>query len=435
MTTKVDERITNSKKVLGEKLKCSLEVLSPVHIGSGRKLAAGIDFMKTDYSVNIVPQSELLTYLEKNPDEMENFIKGNYKLDALNKIPEGRTYYLQIGRTSEIVEFERNGFGKPYIPGSSIKGAIRTILLKKRLDELSDNERAKLFSSLKREIEKKLKNKPRLRNEWASQDLLKKIFGKNSNENLMRVLEVFDAEFNELDLDIIYIISLTSNDGTRFGWKNLRNRKNVPNIENATQIVAETLPIGSKTSFSLVLNKFLFNNNTANQLLNFSEDALKEFANLAKTVNKYSIEYLGKEKKFFEKLRRPQELSSLIQEIENLISIIDSCKENEMVLRISWGGGWKSMTGDYLNDKWLNYFRSVYRLGKEGFKIFPKTRRIIFDDDTPKYPAGWVKISLSQDNVINNKPATQNSEDNKSDTAELDLSKLSNLGRVTKLKK
>jgi len=429
----IDERIINSKKILGEKIQCSLETLTPVHVGSGRKLASGIDFIKTDYSIHIVPQSELLSYLEKNPDEMENFIKGNYKLGALNRMPEGRTYYLQIGRTNEIIEFERNGFGKPYIPGSSIKGAIRTILLRKRLDELSENERTELFSSIKKEIKKKIENNQRPKREWASQDLLKKIFGNSSNNNLMRVLEIFDAEFNELDLDIIYILSLTSENGDRFGWKNLWNRRNENKIKFATQLVAETLPIGSKTSFSIVLNKFLINNKTANELLNFSEDALKEFANLAKTVNKYSNEYLSKEKKFFDKLQKPQKLSSFIQEIENLISIINSCKENEMVLRISWGGGWKSMIGDYLDDKWLKYFRSEYKLGKKDFEIFPKTRKIIFDEDEPKYLPGWIKVKFFDQ--YNSKKDSQNSTIAEREEGEPDFSKLSNLGRVTKLKK
>ncbi len=42
----IDDKIKSAKQKLGEKIPCSIEVLTPVHIGSGVKLAEGIDFIK-----------------------------------------------------------------------------------------------------------------------------------------------------------------------------------------------------------------------------------------------------------------------------------------------------------------------------------------------------------------------------------------------------
>ncbi len=381
--TKIEERIKSAKQKLGEKIPCSIEVLTPVHVGSGVKLTEGIDFVKTQNSVHIVSQAELIKYLEENPDELKRFIDGDYKLSALKRIPEGKKYNISIGRTSEINEFERNGNGKPYIPGSSIKGAIRTILIKKRFDELSTNE--------KNDLLKRVTNKKK---EWASEPIVKQLLGDNSNNNLMRVLEIFDAEFDDLELEKVLILSLTNQAGTSYGWKQLWNRQNTTNSNQASQIIAETLPIGSISYFSISLNSFLFNNQTAQSILQFNESSLKEINNLRGEINNYSKQKLEKEKEFFEKLTSPKKLNSVIKEIDTLLDKIKNLAQDELILRISWGSGWKGMTGDYLDQNWLNTFRQNYRLGKTNFPVFPKTRRIVFENDEPKYLTGWIKVKL-----------------------------------------
>ena len=66
----------------------------------------------------------------------------------------------------------RNGTGKPYIPGSSIKGAIRTALLNIFLGKLQRNWR-----------EDELKNK---RGNFSDKAVQSIIFGKDPNHDFMR---------------------------------------------------------------------------------------------------------------------------------------------------------------------------------------------------------------------------------------------------------
>jgi len=384
----IDDKIKSSKAILGEKINCSLEVLTPVHIGSGVKLAEGIDFTRTNQSVQIISQAELMRHLEDNTDERDAFINGNYKLNSLKRLPQGKTYTLNTGGLREILEFERNGNGTPYIPGSSIKGAFRTVLLKRMVDELNENEKTdllKLVSSNKKE--------------WASEPLMKKLFGENSNNNLMRVIEVFDAEFENVDLEKIYILTLRNQNSTTYGWKKMgRNIPSKDNPREATPIFVEALPIDSKGYFSISLSKFLFNNPTAQNELKFNETSLSDFLKLRGIINKYSYEKLNKEKEFFTKLNSYRKLNTVIAEIDKLIDIINKLNNDEIVLRISWGSGWEGMTGDYLDQNWLNTFRQKYRLGRQNFP-FPKTRRIVFEDDEPKYLTGWIKIKLNADRI------------------------------------
>lgn len=383
---KIEDIIKSSKQKIGEKIPCSIEVLTPVHIGSGVKLAEEIDFIKNSNSVHIVSQSELLEHLQNNPDEMQRFIDGGYKLKALNRIPNGRTFNISMGRSKEINEFERNGFGKPYIPGSSIKGSIRTILLKKRFDSLSPNEKNDLLSKV-------TSNKK----EFASEPVLKILFGDTSNENLMRTLEIFDAQFEDVDLTKVLILSLTNDHVTSYGWKQLwGSRNNVPDPRNASQIFVEALPIGAKGYSSISLSNFLFNDPTAKGTLKFSETSLSNIEEFIKTINSYSLEKLNDEKTFFQKLNSSKKLNGVIKNIDELITEVNKLQKDEIILRISWGSGWKGMTGDYIDQSWLNSFRSKYRLGKNNFPIFPKTRRVVFEDNEPKYLTGWIKIKLNE---------------------------------------
>ena len=381
----IEKKIKDSKKILGEKIPCSIEILTPVHIGSGVKLAKDIDFIATRDTVTIVPQSALMEYLEENPIELENFIKGYYKLDKINLGTLGKKYPINGERVFDITEFERNGFGKPYIPGSSIKGTIRTILLRKRFNELSPNEQTNL-----------LKQVNSTKKEWASEPIVKELLGDSSNENLMRTLEIFDAEFNEVSLEKVLILSLSDNEATAYKWKRMgRDADNQDDPSKATNIFVEALPIGAKGYSSISLSNFLFNNPEAKESLKFSDSSLSNLNNLIAAINEYSLEKLKNEKSFFEKLNANKKLSNVIKNIDWLIEQIEKLQKDEFLLRISWGSGWKGMTGDFLDNQWLQTFRSKYRLGKNNFPIFPKTRRIIFDGNEPKYLTGWIKIKLN----------------------------------------
>lgn len=406
---KIEEVIKTSKKKLGEKIPCSIEILTPVHIGSGVKLANGIDFTATRDTVTIVPQAELMKYFESNPNEMQKFIDGNYKLDKITIGDLGKKYQIKGARVNEINEFERDGFGKPYIPGSSIKGAIRTALLKQLFISLPPERQNELLEDS--ENFKKGES-------WASEHILNEIFGKETNYNLMRTVQIYDAHFEtDTDIERLHILSLKNE--SEYGWKRMGKDRNTgkpfplqDDSKKSTALFVEVLPIGAIGYFSVSINSFLMNDPIAKSELNFKQNALEKITHFISTINTFSKEKLEKEKKFFEDLKNPTKLSSLINEIDKLIKSFSLLSKDEIILRISWGSGWKGMTGDLIdelkdnnNNKWLDIFRRKYNLGKKHFPIFPKTRRIVFDGNEPKYLLGWIKIKL------NDKPSSKEPEE------------------------
>jgi CRISPR-associated protein Csm5 len=177
------EIVKFSKQVLGEKVPCSIEILSPVHIGSGIRLVEGWDFIYRNGILKIVNQEEILPKLSEK--QLNEFNNDNRRRDILAKAESRRTYALNYKR-GEVLEFERNGNGIPYIPGSSFKGAIRTALFVSEY-----NKDKATFDKILHHIN--LDN--RVKRERASEHLLERVFGKKPNFNTMASASAFGYSF------------------------------------------------------------------------------------------------------------------------------------------------------------------------------------------------------------------------------------------------
>ena len=125
--------------------KMKLETLTSLHIGSGNMLQKDSDFVfgkdAEDFSVVgvIDPRKVLALVGEENIDAWTVAIEnGRSTNDIVKQYAPNATiadYSLHtidsyLSRTpQQIKEFIRDGLDRPYIPGSSIKGAIRTAVL------------------------------------------------------------------------------------------------------------------------------------------------------------------------------------------------------------------------------------------------------------------------------------------------------------------
>lgn len=173
--------------------KMSLTTLSPIFIGSGEVLNKS-SYFSSDKEVNVIDEEKLIKALYSRRGLFEEFISdcssGNFSLTTFlddrlphykkmdiakyklishsniltNNIFKGRV----VKKLNDINVFIKSSEGKPYIPGSSIKGAIRTALIaseirknkdryinyfnsKKNLKELKDLE-DKALSNISNEI-------------------------------------------------------------------------------------------------------------------------------------------------------------------------------------------------------------------------------------------------------------------------------------------
>ena len=131
----------------------SLLAMAPIHIGNGEKYTSrefiyengyfyfpdmgkfynrmvekGFDQKFERFLQETKPNARnnrLISFLEDNRISERNF--GGYRI--IETKLETNNNYLRGGALNQVSKFIRDPFGNPYIPGSSLKGAIRTILM------------------------------------------------------------------------------------------------------------------------------------------------------------------------------------------------------------------------------------------------------------------------------------------------------------------
>ena len=137
-----------------KRYKVTIETIGPVHIGSGESIKKKEWLLdRQNEKAIVVDTGKLFAYLQTHKliDEFEKFFLGN-SVDLQKWLKEhgifARDYSkfekytldtsgvnLNDRRIRDIVLCTKDAYGMPYIPGSSLKGAIRTAILARKVKE------------------------------------------------------------------------------------------------------------------------------------------------------------------------------------------------------------------------------------------------------------------------------------------------------------
>ncbi len=374
---------------------CRLETLTPVHVGDGKNYMPGVDFEIYNNYLTVYNMPRLLKTIENaGPSvqkEFEDMFKNNrpslfkfFKSSGLNSRDFVR-YRLPVDtdRLREVKAQFKSGFGLPLVPGSSFKGALRTVLWPYFVRQFKD--RVKLERLIADAADVK-------RPQFADNRIEELFFGGDPQKDWLRVLGVQDVAFDRDDLDLfqVKILSLTQNG---FGFKILgKERKNLPltQAKQATTIVLEAIP-ANRTSADFVLSwdDFLRKHNAFIADKTLSLPAPEEFFSM---VHNHFRNLAQKELQFFEKIGFKAAAQIYRRKI-----VDKTFEQNEYLIRLSWGGGWHFMTGDWLTDKQKEKLRRIIGIKNHvPAKDFPKTRRLAVENGIPCIPLGWVKVVVKQ---------------------------------------
>lgn len=285
-----------------------LSVISPLHIGNGNEFTLidfimdnknfiNIDFDKVvDYcsEKNIKLAEEIEEKLDKF--KMEEFFKKNNlnSEDFSRYVIPMKIDFDRIRQTKPRVrEFIKDANKLPYIPGSSIKGAIRTAIFWSALDDKD------IFKYCDELYDSRVKPKT------ACKKLEQKIFGKDAHEDFFRALRISDTrqlEIQTLEVNEIKIIG---------------NPESIPTY-------IENLKAESRTNFDMWID----------EKVSYGDmDKYLNIKNILKICNEFSMSVVEKQsmyndfedstKKFFK---------------EDLKNNIKNCKDNEAIFNLGWGG-------------------------------------------------------------------------------------------------
>ncbi len=329
-------------KKLNTNVDLQLEVLTPLHIGTAneKKWFNNIDFLYQEGYVHIIDSQQLslqLLSLPANNNQtvldlyMQYMADGRYhkierllrdnKVDLRN-ITQHRFEYHDALPT-EIRPLIRSGQGVPIIPGSSIKGAIRSVIF----NHLYEKSNTRRFD---RNTEKNLLG--------------------NFDRSIMRYIRPYDAKLEETQLVDIDLFNLYNRG---FNWKSQYK-------DNFT-IVAESFVPESKAHFRLSI---------ADGLADMVEEAETQLNNkflpryiryiipkrgdsvafLLGMINHYTHQHLAKEIAFFKKYPQAEDTDLMIERLEELQKRTqsESAKMGKScVLRMAYGSGFHAITGDW----------------------------------------------------------------------------------------
>lgn len=362
---------------LGKNYVAEIEVISPLHINSGKgDLLFDIDYAIDKRGIWVIDIEKMLKAVDVNFWNQGNYSVRISKLLKGQKYPECTRYRLfhpNGGRQiSRIKEQLKDPFDRLYIPGSSLKGAIRTCLAWGMIvggeEPITKNDFSRHYR-------------------FAGQRIEAKLFGQTPNHDLLRALHAADSESidikNSLNLYIVSVYSISHQTGSlKLNSKGTRFRFHV-----------EAVPPQTMFRTRLRLDEYLLQNDFK---LPFSSkrDWLIHFA---RHCNAFAEEFIKTEIDFY----ADYGLSTVMQFYEGLRQQLFTLdREREFLLQLGWGTGWLSKTiGMALSDELLDFVRSRFRLGRRGAEEFPKSSRLIEINRTPQMPLGWIKVKLEQEHA------------------------------------
>lgn len=384
-----------------------IETLTAVHIGSGETLQYGTDFVtgkqNKEYVISIVDPRKVMELIGE--DNVYQWVAAIERKEATSKVvkqfaPNAKIedYSKRIiikGRSAvrpsdSLKEQIHDGRGVPYIPGSSIKGAIRTAIVATLADDVDQKE--KKIDKTKRDF----KGNPipdkrgKIQLKANAQKIEAELFGFNPktenvdpNKDIFRFLQLGDAYFGGIKEIAVRMVNVNEREQQGF-WD-----------ESKPQLI-EAISPKDETEFQLKLNSvgYGFSRNKVNQL----PQCMSSLPKLFKTINAHTQNLLQDEIRYWEKRKKndnSNKVSAYLEKINNMLSEVNKCaEEKECVLRIGHGSGWRFITGAWAEhlDNFTSLVAPTSRPKNNIYKQydFPKTRRV--DDQCELL--GFVKLTL-----------------------------------------
>lgn len=438
----------------------TLTCLSPVHVGTGTQ-SSKFDGVYQDRRWHLIDLDKVLSHgLDTNELARamsdRNFTWAAWLRDKSIVPLDVAAYGLPCPQDPEetpIREAIKDVHGQPYLPGTSVKGSVRTAMLwqlmnghaphktlaaqylmlclrardlfteiqRQRAFDSADihrtvlgqilsvsNDEARAFQQTLYRVlgvrEDRLGDQREWRSfqqrlerlghspEWLGQPIERAVFGPNPNHDLMRGVQVSDTvpvDIERLAVGLVWTYTLRGN-------RLVEKREQ----DGEYKTFVEWLKPDTTLRLDIRIDEFLFTD-AANRDLHFQGAKQQAVEQLPRICNDYARTIITAEKAFYAE----HGLDALRGFYANLETALNDLPDRAFLLNIGWGSGWEIKTiGDLLRTALgtdsFKQLRQRYRLGEDPktHQIdlnapFPHTRRIAYDGGTPTWAMGWVKLT------------------------------------------
>lgn len=357
----------------------TLTLLSPLHIGTGRELQRGFDYVTRSGRTWMIDADGMLDAFVDEQGRLDDRIIGRPAAELLvaDDYREGSKAFRYVlegqPRSGEagaaLREQIKDVFDQPYIPGSSIKGALRTVLLWHAW-----RERKTVLETDEMRTQK-----------TAAQPFERRLFGPDPNHDLLRAIRVADSEPVRIDA------------------LRIANAQVVTGAEKmGSPIEVESLKTDTVLHTTLTLDTFL-RTPQAEQQMKFG-DRWRWINQLPAIARAWGLEVLEAEQAWFAE-RKYVQIAELYREMAGLLKG-EKLGRNRFFLQIGWGGGWNVKTVGpalradpvrlerLLDDRQL----SPARIRRNTGQPFPKSRRVMVINQPAQIvaPFGWCLVEMKE---------------------------------------
>ncbi|MGA2327815.1 MAG: type III-A CRISPR-associated RAMP protein Csm5 [Bryobacteraceae bacterium] len=373
-----------------------LTCLTPLLVGDGRKLSP-IDYMVWKDQVNVLDQRRIFRLLAKGP-RLEGYLTQLKRADKLDfaswggfaqnfadrrvpfEDPSSTVYWEKARSESLSIPTFLSGLDGPYLPGSAIKGALRTGVLF-----------ARWGNGAPPQMDDRSWRRP---GEAAEEQALGP-----GPVNFMRAIAVADSQpvpVAALRLYLLRVSTLVARGGGRYelGWKQTP-RGTVPGNQagESTPLFAEMAAPGTIFEGVWRENAFLAQPEIA-RALRWREPVTG--ARILAAANRFAARLLAIQKQYAAWAGLPL-LGESVEHLEKWLAHVQE-KGGACLLSMGWGSGLLAKTG------WLETDNEAYRQAMQQVPLysralttglpFPKTRRIVFLNNQPATLPGWAVLEV-----------------------------------------
>ena len=377
-----------------------LTCLTPLLVGDGRKLSP-IDYMVWKDQVNVLDQWRIFRLLAKGP-RLDGYLAQLKRADKLDfaswggfaqnfagrRIPfESPAYSAYWNRASgdslHIPTFTTGTFG-PYLPGTAIKGALRTGMV-------ASNWKSGILNDIAARVQGE--RIPRRLAEGPEEQVLG-----NAGVSRMRLVSVADsAPVTHAGFKVYLLrVSTLLPRGGSYGlaWKQIpRGSVDGARPDDSTPIFAEMAPPG----FAFEGNwqeKTFFTQPEIRRVVRWQDSF--DRSRIFEAANDYAARLLAAHMQY----ATWTGLDLLARQIAELEARLAEARQaGQCLLSLGWGGGMLSKSA------WLDTgdptYRQIMQKASPHAKAmgsnlpFPKTRRILFLNNKPASLPGWALLDVS----------------------------------------
>ncbi|MCS7247270.1 MAG: type III-A CRISPR-associated RAMP protein Csm5 [Anaerolineales bacterium] len=364
-----------------------MTVLSPLHIGNGREMLKDYDYAVYNGRTWRIDENALLDLQQIEDTRIAEMLVSAKpaQLIKAEDFQEGSPLFRYVlkgtpksqAEGAVVRECLKDAFDRPYIPGSSLKGALRTALavhlwqVKKMQPEI-----ARLNPSPK----------------FAAEEYERELFGKNPNHDLLRAFQVRDSA--PLSPTVLMLVNArVINASGKLG-----SPVELEAIRRDTEIRSE-----------IKLDTALFSQwakSLGFQLPN--RDALFQFVAITR---QRSLRVIQRELAWAKKLPNGKHIVDFYQ---NMLAF--QLPESAFFLQVGWGGGWEQKTFGEQLKRDTGFMQTLLKpRSQKGWDVgrghipknvedFPTSRRVAMAyqrnaqgeivREVPALPLGWMLVEV-----------------------------------------